>query len=375
MRAAKALLPIYALCLLVGSCSRPPIRVGLITTMTGPMGNQGIEVQRGSSMAVAEVNASGGVGGRKLELLLRDNKGDADASLAAIQELHGQGVKLVIIYTTSATAAPAISWAADKDLLILSHSVSDPRWTGLDDNFLRFAGSVDSFGAALGRFAGAKGVGRVLAAIDLRNQDYARAIVKGFTAGAPAVEIAATKELAVDWSHAELAAATRRLGVDALLLVAPGLDAAKTGQALLAAGFRGLLLLAPWSQDQNLASYAGAFGDHIFFPGTFDPGDASPGFLAFKARHKALFGEDPAMGSIYSYETIRFLSEGLAAAGSDGPRELKKAMLAKGRFPGLQYDFTLDAMGDSSMPCFIMTVDPAKGAFVAAGSVEGSASP
>ncbi|MBL8967787.1 MAG: ABC transporter substrate-binding protein [Spirochaetaceae bacterium] len=375
MRAPQALLPLFALCLLASACARPPLRVGLIAPMTGPMGNQGIEVQRGSSMATAEANNSGGVLGRKIELLLRDNRGEADATLAAIQELYGQGVKLVIIYTTSATAAPALAWAADKDLLILSHSVSDPRWTGLDDNFLRFAGSVDSFGAALGHFAEARGVRRVLAAIDLKNQDYARAFLKGFSAETPAVTITETKELAVDWSQAELAAESRRLGVDALLLVTPGLDAAKTGQALLAAGFGGILLLSPWSQDQNLLSYAGAFGNRIFLPSTTDPGDDSADFLAFTSRYKALFGEDPVMGSIYSYETIRFLAEGLRAAGKDGPKELKKAMLAKTRFPGLQYVFTLDAMGDSSMPYFIMTVEPSKGAFVAVGSVEGKDGP
>ncbi len=109
MRAAKAPLPILAHCLLVGARARPPLRLGLITPMTETMGNQGIDVPRGSSFVVTEANDSGGVGRRRFEVLLRANKGAADASLAA-----------------------------DKDLL-LSHSVSDPRRTSLDGTFLRCA--------------------------------------------------------------------------------------------------------------------------------------------------------------------------------------------------------------------------------------------
>jgi branched-chain amino acid transport system substrate-binding protein len=70
------------------------IRLGLITPLSGSQQEIGSYVRLGAEIAVAQINASGGVGGRKFELIERDDRGSVSTAVAAMRELAGQGVNL-----------------------------------------------------------------------------------------------------------------------------------------------------------------------------------------------------------------------------------------------------------------------------------------
>ncbi|EAQ80975.1 probable leucine/isoleucine/valine-binding protein precursor [Blastopirellula marina DSM 3645] len=62
-----------SVCAADGSDDREPLRFGMSTALTGPIADLGIEMHRGVLAAFAEANASGGVRGRKLELIVLDD--------------------------------------------------------------------------------------------------------------------------------------------------------------------------------------------------------------------------------------------------------------------------------------------------------------
>ncbi|MGB4265837.1 MAG: ABC transporter substrate-binding protein [Limnochordia bacterium] len=53
------------------------IKIGLITSLTGPVSTYGQSVRNAVQMAVDEINAAGGINGNKINLIVRDDKGDA----------------------------------------------------------------------------------------------------------------------------------------------------------------------------------------------------------------------------------------------------------------------------------------------------------
>ncbi|MGH6704370.1 MAG: ABC transporter substrate-binding protein, partial [Bradyrhizobium sp.] len=57
------------------------IKIGFPMPLSGPASVYGVPVTKGAEMAVQEINASGGVLGRKLELLTRDSKASADEAV------------------------------------------------------------------------------------------------------------------------------------------------------------------------------------------------------------------------------------------------------------------------------------------------------
>lgn len=64
-----------------------PIRIGYLPALTGPSSSTGIGINRGVELAVKEINAAGGVGGRQIELIVRDTQSDPTKAVNAATEL------------------------------------------------------------------------------------------------------------------------------------------------------------------------------------------------------------------------------------------------------------------------------------------------
>ena len=64
-----------------------PIKFGCPLPLTGPYGTEALDQQGGAELAVAEINANGGVLGRKVEIIFRDTKLKADEAARRGKEL------------------------------------------------------------------------------------------------------------------------------------------------------------------------------------------------------------------------------------------------------------------------------------------------
>jgi branched-chain amino acid transport system substrate-binding protein len=70
-----------------------PVLIGFLPALTGPSSSTGIAIVRGTNLAVSEINAAGGIGGRPIELVTRDTQSDPTKAVNATAELtHGQHV-------------------------------------------------------------------------------------------------------------------------------------------------------------------------------------------------------------------------------------------------------------------------------------------
>jgi branched-chain amino acid transport system substrate-binding protein len=64
-----------------------PIKIGYLPALTGPSSSTGIGINRGTELAVNEINAAGGIKGRKIELISRDTQSDPTKAVNAVAEL------------------------------------------------------------------------------------------------------------------------------------------------------------------------------------------------------------------------------------------------------------------------------------------------
>jgi branched-chain amino acid transport system substrate-binding protein len=67
-----------------------PIRIGWLPALTGPSSASGVAMNRGTVLAVSEINAKGGVNGRRIELITRDTQSDPTKAVNAAAELTRQ---------------------------------------------------------------------------------------------------------------------------------------------------------------------------------------------------------------------------------------------------------------------------------------------
>lgn len=70
------------------------IKIGLITSLQGGYAAFGQNHKRGAEFAIEEINAAGGINGKKLELVVRDDGLKPDVGIAAARELAGEGVRI-----------------------------------------------------------------------------------------------------------------------------------------------------------------------------------------------------------------------------------------------------------------------------------------
>ncbi|MEW6694765.1 Leucine-, isoleucine-, valine-, threonine-, and alanine-binding protein [Tepidimonas thermarum] len=140
-----------------------PIRVALIETLSGPMGNAGEAVFRNLVWASERVNARGGIEvapgvRRPLQIVRYDSKGQPQEALSALQSALDDGITLVAQGNSSAVAAALIEAInrhnerePQRQVLFLNYSAVDPILTNERCSFwhFRFDAHADMRMAAL----------------------------------------------------------------------------------------------------------------------------------------------------------------------------------------------------------------------------------
>ncbi len=106
-----------------------PIRIGLAGPFTDPVG---APMLRAAELAVDEINQSGGINGRPIELVTRDDYGDADSAVSAATRLVDAGVVAVVGHVFSGTTLASAPVYNAARITQISPSSSSPlvtrRW-------------------------------------------------------------------------------------------------------------------------------------------------------------------------------------------------------------------------------------------------------
>ena len=108
----------------LGALADSTIKIGFPMPLSGPTATYGVPILKGAELAAAEINAKGGVLGRKLELLSRDSKANADEAVRLARELIIKNNVEFLSGTLTSAEAPAVSTIAKENK---SSSLPRPR--------------------------------------------------------------------------------------------------------------------------------------------------------------------------------------------------------------------------------------------------------
>ena len=155
-----------------------PIRIGLAGPFTDPAG---APMKLAAQMAVAEINAAGGVGGRPIQLIERITYGDADSAVAVAGELYESDVVAVVgdVFSGATLAAAPVYNGGKKPVVQISPSSSSPEVSGAGAYTFRVCPSDLAHGTALARWA-RENLGLDRGAVLYLNDEYGRGIRQVF---------------------------------------------------------------------------------------------------------------------------------------------------------------------------------------------------
>jgi branched-chain amino acid transport system substrate-binding protein len=119
----------------------PPIQLGMIDTLSGGNAQIGQNCQQGAQVAVNEINAAGGVLGRKLSIVTQDEAPNTAAAVNALRTLNSQGIPYTFGWTSSSDALGAVPIAQQVNSIVMgSHAAATTLTTDkYAPNFVRIA--------------------------------------------------------------------------------------------------------------------------------------------------------------------------------------------------------------------------------------------
>lgn len=158
-----------------------PIRIGVMVPLTGDAAVYGEGGRNTYQLAVDEINSTGGINGRNIELIVEDSKCTATAAANAAQKLiNVDRVQVVLGGFCSSESLAAVPIAAAAKVTLFSPGSSNPSLTGISPYFFRDYPSDASQSKVLAQVAyNDKGYKTV--AFIQEKTDYADGIYKAFS--------------------------------------------------------------------------------------------------------------------------------------------------------------------------------------------------
>ena len=152
-----------------------PFRIGVMESVTGPGETYGVMAVQAKQMAVDEINAAGGINGRMLEIIVEDEKCNAQDSITAYRKLtEVDGVKIILGTSCSGAMLGAAPLAEEDGVVIFSGLATNPDIADAGDYIFRTSLNDALVGLDTGNTMWVDGH-RTLATIT-ENTDYAEGV-------------------------------------------------------------------------------------------------------------------------------------------------------------------------------------------------------
>ena len=159
----------------MAEAAKPPFRIGVMESLTGPGETYGNVAVQAKQMAVEEINAAGGINGRMIELIVEDSKCSAQDAITAYNKLTDvDGVKIILGTSCSGAMLGAAPLAEADGVILFSGLATNPDIANAGDYIFRTSISDALLGIDVGNAMWADGV-RNLATIS-ETTDYAEGV-------------------------------------------------------------------------------------------------------------------------------------------------------------------------------------------------------
>jgi len=336
--------------LLAAGCHRQDdvVRIGVAGSFSDPIG---LPMRQAAELAAEEINAQGGINGKRLELVIRDDYSDPDSAVFVAGDLYHSKVSAVVghLFSGMTLAAAPVYNGGDDPVVAVSPSSSSPEVTGAGDYTFRICPSDLAHGTELAHWVRDR-LHLTRGAVLYLNDEYGRGIRQTFVTEFTRL-------------GGELESVDPYLGEQPE--VGPYLDRLAHGRApefLLVAGNRSegeeilrqahkRKLMMPMLGGDGLEGIqdAGALAEGVYLSSPYFPSIPSAAnrrFVeAFRRKYKAMPNQ-PAAGT---YDALYLLKDVIARAGT-ARADVRRALAGVGSvtppFEGVTGTVAFDANGD-----------------------------
>lgn len=347
----RAAIALAACVVMVAAAARAadPIKIGMVVPLTGSIADAGRYGTQGAKLAVEEINKSGGVLGRPLELMIEDDQSLNPATVLAFTKLSDDKDIVAFLGPTRSTQIQAIAPSVKLTGRPVMIGGTDPSLT-LSGNpwFFRFRPN-DTFTARVMSDFGVNKLGKKKWAIVHATDAFGTTAKTLFTdtlknLGITPVLIEGQPNNSPDYTAVALA--VKQSGADALAtFITFEPDVAIFARQLRQLGVNIVWLGSPSITTTTARKLASATLYGTYAVADFHP-DANPEAKSFSDKYLAAYKTTPDFFGSWPYDAVHVLAKAIASAGSTDPQKIRDALLAIRGYQGVEGTYNFDNNGD-----------------------------
>ena len=354
------LLICISLTYLVTACAPDkPILLGFVGGLSGRVADLGISGRNGAILAVEQVNSAGGVNGRKVKLVVMDDKQDGDTAKKAVNELIDQGVVAIIGHMTSSMSMQTVPIVNEKKVVMMSPTITTTYLSGKDDYFYRVSNTTKSYATLMAQHLFNKlGISKVVAVYDLRNKAYTESWLedfrKEFEKSGGSIVSSVTFHSGPEAHLYDVVTQALLSDAEAMVISASAMDAAMICQQAKKIGRSITTAASEWAATEKLLEMGGAAVDGIIVSQFFNRKSTEQVYVKFREDYKNRFGNEPGFASVNAYDAVNVVLEALKKQKAG---KLSKETLRKlDHYDGVQGVVKIDRYGDADRKAFLTVV-------------------
>ena len=370
------MLPIVIIVLaLAFSCSRPgedsntsshtTIKIGYFGDLTGPTFNFGQSAINGVLMAASEINQAGGISGRKIDVVIEDDKGSPEEAARLTTKLIDHDKVLAIIAGgTSGNSRAAAPKAQASHIPMISPSSTDPAVTKTG-NYIFRACFVDTFqGEVMASFAINTLKAKKAAILFDFNSPYSKGLTDYFKISFARLGGSIVSEQTYTQGDADFKGQLSTIrSAEPDVIYIPGYygDVALIAKQARMLGLAQPLLGGDGWDAPELWQLGGDALNGAYISTHYSVDDPSPAIQQFVDLYKQRYGNLlPDAHAALAYDGARLLFDAIARTGSTEGDKLRDALAQTKNFNGVTGVISMDADRNAVKPAVVLKLQDLK---------------
>ncbi|MDN5002254.1 branched-chain amino acid ABC transporter substrate-binding protein [Bradyrhizobium sp. GCM10027634] len=339
------------------------ITIAVAGPLTGTESAFGRQMKNGAELAVADINAAGGVTGKKLVLDSEDDACDPKQARSVAEKIAGAKIPFVAGHFCSSSSIPASEAYADGNVLQITPASTNPLFTERKLwNVARVCGRDDQQGLIAAQYIAKNFKGKNIAILNDKTT-YGKGLADETKKALNKAGITEKLNESYNKGDKDFNAIVSRLKKENIDLVYVGGYHQEAGLILRQMrdqGMKTILMSGDALADKEYASITGPAGEGTLFTFGPDPRNkptAKKIVEAFKAK-----GIDPEGYTLYTYAAMQVWSQAVKKAGSTDAKKVMAAIKA-GKWDTVLGQLEYDAKGDIKQIDYVVYKWDAKGGY------------
>jgi branched-chain amino acid transport system substrate-binding protein len=353
MNRFKSTLLAAAATTLIAGAANAEIAIATAGPMTGQYASFGEQMRRGAEMAVADLNAAGGVLGQQLKLQIGDDACDPKQAVAVANKFASDGVVFVAGHFCSGSSIPASTVYEEEDIIQISPASTNPKLTDEGGpNVFRTCGRDDQQGTVAGNFLADKFAGKKIAILHdktaygkgLADETKKQLNARGITETMYEAYTAGEKD------YSALVSKLKNSNVDVMYLGGYHTEAGLMIRQAREQGYNVQLVSGDALVTDEYWKITGPSGEGTLMTFSPDP-RKNPVAAPVVAKFKAI-NYEPEGYTLYTYGAIQAWAQAVEKAGSTDTAAVIKALRGN-QFETVLGKIGFDEKGDVTAPGYV----------------------